>query len=160
MKTLISCYNPYYGISPFFDLELYEPVIYRSSVFENIQELPDSYQLEYEIPGFKKRNLNIKVEGSRLRIEGINNQKSGLFRKNKHYSDSYFIKETYLSKDMDVDRISAKYRNGVLQISIPKKGYDNKLREIPVYGEENSEIVKSLKNKLSITDKIKRFFKK
>ncbi len=155
MKTLISCYNP------FFDLDIYEPVIYGSSVFENIKELPDSYCIEYELPNYKKRNLNIKVEGNRLRIEGTNNQKNGsLFSKNKHYRDSYFIKETYLSSDMDADRISAKYRNGVLHISIPKIGYDIAYREIPVYGEETSETANSLKNKLSIKDKIKRFFKK
>ncbi|MCW3785397.1 Hsp20/alpha crystallin family protein [Plebeiibacterium sediminum] len=161
MKTLISCYNPFYGISPFFDLDIFEPVIYGSSVFESIKELPDSYQIEYEVPGFKKRQLNIKVEGNILRIEGINNSKNnGLFSKNKRYNEEHFIRETYLSNDMDADRISAKYKNGILQISIPKKGYDNKHRQIPVYGEEIVEPVKSIKDRYSLRDKIKRFFKK
>ena len=85
----------------------------------------------------KKKDLKMKVENNQLVLEGHHRESDNkLFRKNRSISESSFYRTTVLTEDMDVDNLKAKFKDGVLFVTIPKKKEYINYREIPVNGEE------------------------
>ncbi len=89
----------------------------------DILETPDDYVFRVELPGVGKDNINIQVEGSLLTVSGNRSMESesriavyhsiervhGIFRRNFR-----------LPGDVDVDRVEARYIDGVLDLRLPK----------------------------------------
>ena len=73
----------------------------------NMKLEDDVLTMEFDVPGLSKKDINIKVEDSVLLIEGDND-------------DRTFNKRYNISEDWDVSKTSAKVKDGVLRVSIPK----------------------------------------
>lgn len=110
-------------LEKFFNLENYKN--YNSSISKtNFYEDENNYKLEVLIPGVKKENINILVEGQKLKVEiDVNNEK-------KSEDNNYILKEFKidsfkkiypLPKNSDLEKISSKYVDGILYICVPKK---------------------------------------
>lgn len=104
----------------------------------NIEENKDQYLLSLAVPGMKKNDFNINVEGNILTIscekeeKSENKQKNG-FRNEFNYSS--FSRSFTLPDEVIKDKIDAQYENGVLKLSLPKKEEAKKLtvnKQIPV----------------------------
>ncbi len=143
MKSIVACRGPFYNYRLFFDeIRNFEPILFTNLAYENFEELPDLYRIEYVVQDYKKGDIRVKVEQNVLKIEGKNSKKGNhFFRKDMNYKEKYFIKELFLHDDMDSEHISAKYKNGVLRIEIPKKRVEKYYRKIPVRGEETNEVI-------------------
>jgi HSP20 family protein len=92
-----------------------------------------SYVVEAELPGFKKEEINIDFKDNVLSIVAVHNSEekqptetsdnssseSKIVRKERNYSSvsrSFSFNEEVVS-----DAITAKYENGVLLVTLPKK---------------------------------------
>ena len=150
MKTIVLYNRPFAWFTPcltdrqaFTEFGFFEPAIsYNNMVSESTNESPTSYSVEYSMPEFRKKDLSIRVDNDLLRVEA--KSKAGgskWFNRNKNLNENYYVKETYLTEDMNTEQISAKFREGKLTIEIPKKKEYVNYREIPVGGV--SEISKS-----------------
>lgn len=85
------------------NLSYYTKVDTNYSVTKN----ETGYNLEIDVPGFKKDELKIKSEeGNLISISGKN--------KNREYSNKFSI-----ARDLDVKKIKATLSDGVLKLSIP-----------------------------------------
>lgn len=94
----------------------------------NIEERPDAYQLSAELPGYDKKDIKIEWTGDRtLVLSGTVNKDSE--SKNDETSKKYWHKERFCSSfsrsfsfpaSVDSEKISAKFENGVLEVTIPK----------------------------------------
>lgn len=135
MKTII-CNNTWPWFNPFFEFSVFEPIIkYDNPVTEEVSKTPFAYHLKYAVPGYKKRDININVQDNILSIEGTSKKRKSWWNiKGGSTNESRFVRSTQLSNDMDVDKIKAKMKDGILNIDIPKKEQFISYREIPVYG--------------------------
>ncbi len=90
----------------------------------DIYETPDSLVIEVEAPGMSKDEIKITVEDGVLRISG--EKKMEREEKDKNY---YLVERGFgkferafrLPDYVEAENIKAKYENGVLVITVPKK---------------------------------------
>lgn len=91
----------------------------------NIHETENSFQVEMAAPGMEKKDFDIRLEGNRLTIRSEKKdrqeEKDGDRYSRREFSYQAFQRSFDLPKDVvDADRISAKYEDGLLKLSIPK----------------------------------------
>ena len=89
----------------------------------NVYEYDDKIGLVAEIPGLKKKQLNIDVEDGVLTISGdkhniLNEADAKILR--RELKQSSFKRSFELGDLLDGDNISANFTDGILSINIPK----------------------------------------
>jgi HSP20 family protein len=102
----------------------------------NFFEKNKHFNLEVLMPGFKKENIVISLEGQKLKIQAEINKQDDLEEKNytlKEFDVNSFKKTYSLPKNSDLEKISSKYIDGILYVHIPKKEYvENKKIKIDI----------------------------
>lgn len=91
----------------------------------NIKELEKAFEVEVAAPGMKKEDFSITLDGNMLTIasskEDQQEKKDGKYTR-REFSYQSFQRSFELSKDVvDDENIEARYENGVLRLTIPKK---------------------------------------
>ncbi|AZA74279.1 heat shock protein Hsp20 [Chryseobacterium indoltheticum] len=91
----------------------------------NIKELEKAFEVEVAAPGMKKEDFSITLDGNMLTIssskEDQQEEKDGKYTR-REFSYQSFQRSFELSKDVvDDENIQARYENGVLRLTIPKK---------------------------------------
>ena len=92
----------------------------RTDIIENDLE----YRLELELPGVPQDNIDIKVDSNILTIEGTKEKISENKDLNYHMQERYygsFYRSISLPSNINEEHIEAKFKDGILQIKIPKK---------------------------------------
>jgi len=82
------------------------------------------YRLELELPGVLQDNIDIKVDSNILTIEGTKEKISENKDLNYHMQERYygsFYRSISLPSNINEEHIEAKFKDGILQIKIPKK---------------------------------------
>lgn len=90
----------------------------------NIKETKDTYQLDLVAPGLEKSDFKINLEGKTLFIafEQKEEKEEGEEKHiRKEYSYRSFKRSFTVDDDIDTAKIDAKYENGILKVSLPKK---------------------------------------
>lgn len=90
----------------------------------NITEEKDDYQVSLAAPGLKKDDFKIDVEGNMITISSEKEEKKEDEEKNftrKEYSYSSFQRCFTIPDEVNQDKISASYEDGVLKLVLPKK---------------------------------------
>lgn len=90
----------------------------------DVQEEDNGYRVSADLPGVKKKDIQITVEGNHVTIEAeVKREESRKERKQLH-TERYYGK-TYrsfsLPHDIDSDKCVANYDDGVLTLTLPKK---------------------------------------
>ena len=94
---------------------------FRVDVSENEQ----AYVMRAEIPGVKKEDINISIDGDQVAIAAeVRNEKElkegeRVLRTERHYGKVY--RAFALGQPVDENAASAKYTDGVLELTLPKK---------------------------------------
>lgn len=89
----------------------------------NIEETETEFKLDMAIPGLNKEDINVEVADNRLIVSTEKEESSEEEDKNytrKEYSYSSFERSFALPENATGD-VSAKYEDGVLQVTLPKK---------------------------------------
>ena len=90
----------------------------------NITEQKDDYLVSLAVPGMKKDDFKIDVDGNMLTIssekEENKEEKDKKFTR-KEYNYSSFSRSFTLPEEINKGKIEAKYEDGVLKISLPRK---------------------------------------
>jgi HSP20 family protein len=100
----------------------------------DICEDADSLQIRMEVPGVKPEDVKISLEDNILTIHGEKRQQSENSAERVHrYERSYgtFERTFALPNNVDAEKISARYENGILTVMVPKSERARP-REIPV----------------------------
>jgi HSP20 family protein len=91
----------------------------------NIKENTDAFFVEVAAPGFEKSDFKIELNNDLLTISSekeINNEVKNDERISKQeFSYQSFTRSFTLPELVEDEKISAKYDNGILSITIPKK---------------------------------------
>jgi HSP20 family protein len=90
----------------------------------NITENKDEFQVSLAVPGMKKDDFKIDVNGTMLTIssekEESTEEKDKKFTR-KEYNYSSFSRSFTLPEEINKEKIEARYENGVLKIALPRK---------------------------------------
>ncbi len=90
----------------------------------DLKDMGDSYQLKADIPGSDKNEIKITTENGMLKIEAksakVKEEKEKDFLKRERFVGSY-LRMVSLPKDADAKKLKSHYKDGVLEVSIPKK---------------------------------------
>lgn len=91
----------------------------------DVRETKDSYIMDMELPGFNEKDVEISLKDKILSISSITenekeNKKEGewLIRERK---EMCFSRRFTLPTDIDEDKVSAGFKNGLLSVTIPRK---------------------------------------
>jgi HSP20 family protein len=89
----------------------------------NIIENKDHYEVNLAVPGMKKEDFNIDVEGNVLTISAEKEEKKE--EKDERYSRKEFSYTSFsrsftLPDWVNKDKIDASYENGLLKVNLPK----------------------------------------
>ncbi len=86
-----------------------------------------------DMPGVSKERLNVKVEGDTLSIDGVADipMPEGMEPLYAEVRATHYQRSFTLSPEMDVDKVEANLKNGVLTLRIPKRD-EHKPRKIEV----------------------------
>lgn len=91
----------------------------------NIRETADTFEVEVAAPGMQKSDFQIRVDGNTLTISSSREERQEHKEENysrREFSYQSFQRSLMLPKDVvDEDGISARYENGLLHLTIPKK---------------------------------------
>jgi HSP20 family protein len=90
----------------------------------DLEATEKKYTICVEIPGVDEKDIQLQIANDTLTIFGEKKQKAE--EKNKHY---YRVERSYgsfqrvlsLPQDADQDKISARFKKGVLTVAIPRK---------------------------------------
>ncbi len=122
----VSNYDPFREMDEFFNStsrNVANP--FATDVIDN----GDSFELNAELPGFKKEDINLSIENDCLTISAerkLNkDEKVTNFIKRERFYGSY--SRSFDLTGIDVDKISAAYVDGVLKLTLPKEA-----EEVPV----------------------------
>lgn len=93
----------------------------------DVRETDDSYEVDIDLPGFKKDEVKIQLADGYLTIEAAKgldkdekDKKSGKYIRRERYAGS-MSRSFYVGEDVKQEEIHAKYDNGILKLSVPKK---------------------------------------
>lgn len=100
----------------------------------DICETDENYQLEADLPGMNKDDINIDLQGNVLTLSGERKHEErtsdeGLVRTERRYGK--FVRSFTLPQNVDPSGIKANYNNGVLKLVLPKSE-ESKPKQIKV----------------------------
>ena len=110
--------------SPDTDEESWAPsLIFSDGPVLDLAETDDEVIVTAELPGLDKEDFAVEVSGDRLLIRG--EKKAAMERKGREYyyaEQSYgaFARAVALPCEVDADKATAQYKNGMLRLALPK----------------------------------------
>jgi len=90
----------------------------------NIHETKDAYLLDLNAPGLNKEDIKVNAENGLLTIsfeKKEETQSEDVKTIKREFTHESFKRSFSLDDKIDVDGIQAKYENGVLKLTLPKK---------------------------------------
>lgn len=91
----------------------------------DVSEKPEAYLVKADIPGVKKEDIQVRVDGNRVQIDAeVHHEKERregekLLRSERYYGS--VSRAFTLAQDVDASRVQARYTDGVLSLELPKK---------------------------------------
>lgn len=95
----------------------------------NIVESKEGYHIEAEVPGVKREDIDISINGDQLVVRGEKNSFNEENRANYHRierSHGSFYRSIVLPKDVNHENINAALVDGVLKIDLMKSKSEEK----------------------------------
>ena len=92
----------------------------------DVREHDDHYEVEIDLPGFKKEEITVELKNGYLTItaakgvdENEENKKGKIVRQERY--SGVMQRSYYVGEEMTNEDIKAKYEDGVLKLNIPKQ---------------------------------------
>ena len=91
----------------------------------DVRETENSYELDIDLPGFKKDEVNVELKNGYLTIQaakGLDKEeqdKKGKYIRQERYAGAC-SRSFYVGEDVEPEEVSAKFEDGILTISVPK----------------------------------------
>jgi HSP20 family protein len=95
----------------------------KGSMSVDLAERGDEYVATADLPGFDREDLDVELADNTLRIQAHHEEESEQSDENyirQERSRRSMSRSVSLPEPVDVDRVSAQYRNGVLTVTLPK----------------------------------------
>lgn len=113
-KTMFPAKDPLYGKHA------------KNMMKTDVRETDKTYELDIDLPGFKKDEINARLDNGYLTIsaaKGLDKDekdKEGKYIRQERYAGA-MSRSFYVGEDITQEEIKAKYEDGILKLTIPKK---------------------------------------
>ncbi|MCU6498476.1 Hsp20/alpha crystallin family protein [Rugamonas sp. A1-17] len=91
----------------------------------DVAETEQAYSVKAELPGMKKEDIKVDVDGNRVTISAETKRESEQKEGETVVRSERYVGQLYrsftLEKDVDDGKAEAKYQDGVLELTLPKK---------------------------------------
>lgn len=91
----------------------------------DVQEFDDRYEVEYELPGFDKKDIQaelkegyLTVKASKTEDNDEKDKKGKYIRRERYYGE--YQRSFYVGENVKQEDIKANFEKGVLKLTIPK----------------------------------------
>lgn len=91
----------------------------------DVRETEDTYELDVDLPGFKKDEVTLELKDGVLTIQAVKGldkdetDKKGKYIRQERYAGAC-SRSFYVGEDVEPQDVKAKYENGVLKLFVPK----------------------------------------
>lgn len=91
----------------------------------DVEETPQSYVVKAEVPGVKKEDISVDISGNSVSIraqvkeERVDEKNGNVLHTERYYGEQ--MRSFTLPQEVDDSQAEAKYDNGILQLTLPKK---------------------------------------
>jgi HSP20 family protein len=87
----------------------------------DIEETDDAYVFELDLPGVRREDVEVEVDGNELRVSGevSERERTGILRHRARRTGRFEYRST-LPQEVDPERIEAGLGDGVLTVRVPK----------------------------------------
>lgn len=116
------------GFDPFREFENLERRVFGGVTLPelriDIRETEESYILEADLPGYRKEDISIELEGQYMSVraerasDGKSEEGERYLRSERSFGS---VERTFYLGGVDIDGLAASYENGVLSVKMPKK---------------------------------------
>ncbi len=114
-----SMWNQLWDMNDFFSTDLFRERV--PSV--NVSETAEDFTVEVMAPGLTKKDFNISIDNSCLTVSSekeVEKEEKEKHYTRKEYNYDAFVRSFNLPESVDKDAVSAKYKDGVLAITLAK----------------------------------------
>ncbi len=137
---LLTRFDPFWDMDDVLDKFMKRPVLREGLEIEpqirmDVKEADGQYLIKAEIPGVKRDDIHVTVEGNRVSISAEvkkeKEEKEGerVIRSERSYGMA--SRSFSLADEVDQSKVQAKYSDGVLELTLPKKPGSSR-KEIPI----------------------------
>ena len=133
-------FDPLWDMDDAFDRFMIQPVLREGMEMEpqikmDVKESNGDYKIKAEIPGVKKDDIHISIDGNTVSISAEvkkeKEEKEGekVIRCERSYGMA--SRSFSLADEVDQGKVQAKYTDGVLELTLPKKPGSSR-KEVPI----------------------------
>ena len=127
---LLTRFDPFLDMDDVFNRFMMRPVLRGGMEIEpqikmDVKESNGDYKIKAEIPGVKKDDIHVSIEGNRVSISAeVKKEKEvkegeKVIRSERSYGMA--SRSFSLADEVDQSKVQAKYADGVLELTLPKK---------------------------------------
>ena len=138
--TELARFDPFWDIDDVLNKFTMRPVLREGMEIEpqikmDVKEAAGQYLVKAEIPGVKKDDIHVSIDGNRVSISAEvkkeKEEKEGerVIRSERCYGMA--SRSFSLADEVDQSKVEAKYSDGVLELTLPKKPGSAR-KEIPI----------------------------
>jgi len=102
-----------------------DPLPSPAQIRIDVKEAADAYTVQAEIPGVTKEDIHVVIDGpvvtlrAEVKQQDSQTQEEKVLRTERYYGS--VARSFQLASDIDSDKAKARYENGVLTLTLPKK---------------------------------------
>ena len=92
----------------------------------DVRETENTYELDIDLPGFKKEDVSLKLDDGYLTIGAVKslekesgNGKDGKYIRRERY-EGQCSRSFFVGRGVQAGDVSAKFEDGILKVSVPK----------------------------------------
>ena len=106
----------------------------RGLLKTDVKEVDGNYELDMELPGFKKEDINAGLKDGYLTIQATRHEendkkdKKGNYIRRERYQGSV-SRSFYVGDNVKQEDIKAKFDNGILHLTLPKVEVANQAKD-------------------------------
>ena len=125
--------RPAFGLEPF-----WQPDSWVAQPAIDLVESDNAFELTAELPGLDEKNIGVDVANGVLTVKGHKEEDKVEKKEDFHLRErrfGSFARSVRIPETVDPDRIEAAFKNGVLEVTLPKKPEARKpVKKIEVKG--------------------------
>lgn len=127
--TEIARFDPFRNVDEFFKEFSMMPSLRgleaEPRIRMDVSETDQAYQVKADIPGVTKEDIKVSIDGNTVSIraemkeEKTEKMPGNIMRSERHYGEQF--RSFTLPHEVDESKAEAKYQDGVLSLTLPKK---------------------------------------
>nr|WP_320017506.1 Hsp20/alpha crystallin family protein [uncultured Desulfobacter sp.] len=94
--------------------------LYEATPAVDIYENDNEILLHADMPGVLKENISVDIDNGKLSISGVRKLETKGVATYEEFSDVEYVRSFSIPQTIDVEKVEAELKNGVLKLHLPK----------------------------------------